>query len=199
MAHTLADLRVVELATTDAGAFCGLQMVGLGADVVKVEVLPNGDPTRQSGLIPTPGGTTVSPRFVYLNGGKRGLAMDRGETARLERLLGGADVVIDDGLADELGVEPLLREARVAVRIRPFGGAFAIGSSLTTAAHGGWLATCGDPGSRAAPHAWAPSGARRRSHGLHWGVGRFTSASPGDGSSSRCGGGGCRCRELGIE
>src|SRR5215831_7619141 len=44
----LAGLKVIELAHVMAGPTCGLMLADMGADVIKVEKLPDGDDTRRS-------------------------------------------------------------------------------------------------------------------------------------------------------
>ncbi|HEX8968739.1 MAG TPA: CoA transferase [Chloroflexota bacterium] len=96
----LQDVRVVELGSSLAGAFCGKLLATFGAEVVKVEP-PAGDRIRSLGPFANdrPDDETSLP-FVYLNTGKLGvtLAPPRSSTTAREllyRLLDGADVVID--------------------------------------------------------------------------------------------------------
>ena len=50
MTGPLSGVRVIELAHIMAGPVCGLMLSDMGADVIKVERLPQGDGTR--GFIP---------------------------------------------------------------------------------------------------------------------------------------------------
>ena len=50
MTGPLSGVRVIELAHIMAGPVCGLMLSDMGADVIKIERLPQGDGTR--GFIP---------------------------------------------------------------------------------------------------------------------------------------------------
>jgi crotonobetainyl-CoA:carnitine CoA-transferase CaiB-like acyl-CoA transferase len=82
-------------------------LADMGADVVKVERLPNGDGTR-SFVPPTVGGESAA--FMMLNRGKRGIALDLRKAEGLEvvrRLLADADVVIENfrvGTMERMGL-----------------------------------------------------------------------------------------------
>ena len=90
-----------------AGPVCGLMLGDMGADVVKVERLPDGDGSRA--FLP-PDVRGESAAFMMLNRGKRGLALDlRAEEGRslVRRLVASADVIIENfrpGTADRLGI-----------------------------------------------------------------------------------------------
>jgi len=93
----LAGLRVLELAD-DKGVYCGKLLADMGADVVKVEP-PGGDATR---LIAPFWGDRPDPDrglfFLYMNTGKRGVALDLAvpaDRARLRTLAARADLVIE--------------------------------------------------------------------------------------------------------
>ncbi|HEX9581651.1 MAG TPA: CoA transferase [Gemmatimonadales bacterium] len=113
----LAELRVVELAHIMAGPVCGRMLADLGADVVKVERLPEGDTSRS--FVP-PALDGQSAAFMMLNRNKRGIAVDLKAPEGLEiarRLLARADVVIENyraGTMDRLGLgyETLRRDNR---------------------------------------------------------------------------------------
>jgi crotonobetainyl-CoA:carnitine CoA-transferase CaiB-like acyl-CoA transferase len=102
-------VRIVEYATMVSGPYCGKLFADMGADVVKVEEPPSGDPARQRG--PFPDGTPHPERsglFLYLNTSKRGVALDLGREDGREafrRLARSADVLIDNHAPDRL--EPL--------------------------------------------------------------------------------------------
>mgnify|MGYP003324264085 CR=1 FL=1 len=106
-AGPLRDVTVIELAHIMAGPVCGRMLADMGADVVKVERVPNGDPSRS--FIP-PEIDGESAAFMMLNRNKRGIAVDikRPEGVTLvRRLIRGADVVIENyrtGTLDQLGV-----------------------------------------------------------------------------------------------
>jgi crotonobetainyl-CoA:carnitine CoA-transferase CaiB-like acyl-CoA transferase len=102
----LAGLKVIELAHVMAGPTCGLMLADLGADVVKVEKVPDGDDTRRMAP-PAIGGEAAA--YLMMNRNKRGIAVD---FKRVEgqgvgrRLLSTADVVIENfrkGTMERLG------------------------------------------------------------------------------------------------
>ena len=72
MSGLLAGVRVLELSQLIAAPLCGLQLLDLGAEVVKVES-PGGDETR-SWTPPVRG--DVSTYYLGINRGKRSVALD---------------------------------------------------------------------------------------------------------------------------
>jgi crotonobetainyl-CoA:carnitine CoA-transferase CaiB-like acyl-CoA transferase len=106
----LQGLRVVELGSSLAGAFCGKLLAAVGAEVVKVEP-PDGDSTRRLG--PFAGDRADlegSLIYLYLNTGKLGLTLAPGSPTGLgllRRLVANSDVVLDGlgrGQLDTLGL-----------------------------------------------------------------------------------------------
>ncbi len=103
----LSELRVIELAHIMAGPVCGRMLADLGADVIKVEKPPDGDPSR-SFLPPDIDGESAA--FMMLNRNKRGIAVDLKTDLGPEivrRLLRRADVVIEnyrEGTMERLGL-----------------------------------------------------------------------------------------------
>ena len=103
----LSGTRVIELAHIMAGPVCGLMLGDMGADVVKVERLPDGDGSRA--FLP-PDVRGESAAFMMLNRGKRGLALDlRAEEGRslVRRLVSSADVIIENfraGTMERMGL-----------------------------------------------------------------------------------------------
>jgi crotonobetainyl-CoA:carnitine CoA-transferase CaiB-like acyl-CoA transferase len=104
-------IKVVEYATMVSGPYCGKLFADMGADVVKVEEPPSGDPARRRG--PFPGDQPHPERsglFAYLNTSKRGVALDLDRPRGLEafrRLVAWADVLIDNhppGRLESLGL-----------------------------------------------------------------------------------------------
>jgi crotonobetainyl-CoA:carnitine CoA-transferase CaiB-like acyl-CoA transferase len=98
----LAGLCVLEFTQNIMGPSAGLVLADLGADVVKVEPAPGGDPTRRlSGF--------AAGFFGYFNRNKRSLAVDLKQPqglALVHRLAARADVVIENyapGTMDRLG------------------------------------------------------------------------------------------------
>ena len=70
-------IKVVELGGMVSGPYCGKLLADMGADVVKVEEPPDGDPARRRG--PFPNDTPHPERsglFLNLNTSKRGIALD---------------------------------------------------------------------------------------------------------------------------
>jgi len=121
--------RVLELAEGAAASFSARIFARMGADVVKVERSPSGDPLRDA----TPqfhAETAKSPAavaFHFLNAGKKSVALDlEAERARsdLDRLFEWADVVVIDEVFAGIGVVQEAVEAaeRVVVTyVTPFG------------------------------------------------------------------------------
>ncbi len=97
-AGPLSGIKVLDLGTVIAGAYCNAILANLGAEVVKVE-LAEGDPWRDRGI-----------GFTAYNRGKRGLVVDLKQPAGREVFLDLArksDVVLDNyrlGVRDRLGI-----------------------------------------------------------------------------------------------
>lgn len=75
--QALAGLRVLEVADLISGPYCGKLLASLGAEVIKAEAPPAGDPTRRRG--PFPGDIPHPERsgtFLYLNTGKQGITLN---------------------------------------------------------------------------------------------------------------------------
>ena len=120
MGSSLLDgIRVVDLTHVMAGPTCTQLLSDLGAEVIKVERLPEGDDSRRS-VPPTfkgPQGAEESAAFCIMNRGKRGLALDlktEGGKRVLGRLLDRADVLVENyraGTLERLGFGwPQVRE-----------------------------------------------------------------------------------------
>jgi len=110
----LNTVRVLELAESVVGEYCGKLLADFGAQVIKLERPGTGSPTRRLGPLATrsdaePGqkGATQaddtrlerSGLFAYLNSGKQSITVDLEDAPgrqTLEQLLGVVDVVIDD-------------------------------------------------------------------------------------------------------
>ena len=103
----LQGLTVIELAHIMAGPVCGRMLADMGADVIKVERVPDGDAAR--GFAP-PLIDGESAAFMMMNRNKRGIAVNlKAEAGRdiVERLLSDADVVIENyrkGTMERLGL-----------------------------------------------------------------------------------------------
>ncbi|MGE5241028.1 MAG: CaiB/BaiF CoA transferase family protein [Bacteroidota bacterium] len=92
----LAGVKVIELAHIMAGPVCGLMLADMGADVIKVEKVPDGDDTRRM-VPPTVDGESAA--FMILNRNKRGVSINLKSAAGkavLEKLLATADVLIEN-------------------------------------------------------------------------------------------------------
>ena len=94
----LAGIKVIELAHVMAGPTCGRMLADMGADVIKVERVPDGDDSRRDTIA---SGTDEgdSHAFMMMNRNKRGIAVNlktQGGKTVLERLLSDADVVIEN-------------------------------------------------------------------------------------------------------
>ena len=102
----LAGLKVVDLTHVMAGPTCTLMLADMGADVIKVEKVPNGDDTRQT--VPPKIGEE-SAAFLMMNRNKRGIAVElktEGGAAVLRRLVRTADVLVENfapGVLERLG------------------------------------------------------------------------------------------------
>lgn len=103
----LCGIRVLELAQIMAGPTCGMMLADMGADVIKVEKIPEGDDSRG---YREPRVNGVSAPFLVLNRNKRGLALDLKNPAGVEvlkRLVSQADVLTENyrkGTMEKLGV-----------------------------------------------------------------------------------------------
>lgn len=113
----LSGFKVLELAESVSGEYCGKLLSDFGADVIKLEQPGRGSPTR--GLGPFgPGGAERerSGLFAYLNTNKSSLALDLSTVPgaeTLNRLLDRVDVVIDDhpaGWLKQRGLDPATLE-----------------------------------------------------------------------------------------
>lgn len=124
----LRGYRVLELAESVSGEYCGKLLADFGVEVIKVETPGAGSPVRGLGPFAADGSSGL---FAYLNAGKRSVALDLANDAEreaLERLLQTADVLVDDhppGWLEEAGLAPEeLRRRRpelVTCSITPYG------------------------------------------------------------------------------
>ncbi|MDB5987568.1 MAG: CoA transferase [Nevskia sp.] len=117
--NSIANLRVLELSGSVAGAYCTKLFAGLGAQVDR---------------LPQPGATDfpLTPEdHLWFNAGKRDLAIAAGDPDTrqiLERLIAASDIVVDDwglGALAGFGLDPATLQARwpqlVYCQITPFG------------------------------------------------------------------------------
>jgi formyl-CoA transferase/CoA:oxalate CoA-transferase len=103
----LAGVRVVDLTRHMSGPYASLVLGDFGADVIKLESAPHGDPSRQTGTNFIAGESTM---FLTWNRNKRSICVDLRSEAGLDvarRLVDGADVLMENyrpGVADEIGL-----------------------------------------------------------------------------------------------
>jgi formyl-CoA transferase len=104
MAGALAGVRVVELTSYISGPYAGMLLADFGAEVVKIEQPPDGDPFRAWGQ------TGDNPFFASVNRNKKSVVLDLKSAdglAQARALIGGADVLIENfrtGALDRLGL-----------------------------------------------------------------------------------------------
>lgn len=107
----LRGLRILELAETVAGEYCGKLLADFGAEIIKLEKPGSGSPTRR--LSPFKqisdkegsGGPEHSALFAYLNTGKHSVELELTTATgknTLSTLLENVDAVIDDHNAEWL-------------------------------------------------------------------------------------------------
>ena len=101
----LAGMKVIDLTHVMAGPTCTLMLADMGAEVIKIEKVPQGDDTRYTP--PSIGDETAA--FLMMNRNKRGMALDLkkpGGAKVLRRLLETADVLVENfapGVMERLG------------------------------------------------------------------------------------------------
>ena len=148
------NARVLDLSRVLAGPIAGMILGDLGADVIKVERPGAGDETRGYG--PPFDERGESAYFLSINRNKKSVALDfsrAGDRGVLERLIGGADVVIENFLPGQLEKLGVNGDALIAVNpqliwcsITGFGGASdRPGYDFVTQAESGWMSITGDP------------------------------------------------------
>jgi formyl-CoA transferase len=108
MARPLDGIRVLDLSKVLAGPLCAQYLGDLGAEVIKVEALGQGDETRGWPPFPAPGLGTV---FLSANRNKRSIAIDmKSEKGRalVHEMARSADVAIESfgtGVAERLAID----------------------------------------------------------------------------------------------
>ena len=101
----LEGIRVVDLSRIISGPFCSMFLADMGAEVIKIEDVDDGDPVRAQGIRKN----GVSLYFASFNRNKRSLTLDlRSREGKdvLRKLIATADVVLDNfrpGVMDKIG------------------------------------------------------------------------------------------------
>jgi len=111
----LAGLKVIDLTHVMAGPTCTLMLADMGADVIKVEKVPDGDDSRH--MLPPKIGDEAAA-FMMMNRNKRGIVIDlKTESGKkiLRRLIASADVLVENFAPDAMarlgfGYEALRQE-----------------------------------------------------------------------------------------
>jgi crotonobetainyl-CoA:carnitine CoA-transferase CaiB-like acyl-CoA transferase len=104
----LTGIRVLDLSKVLAGPLCAQYLGDLGADIIKVETVGQGDETRGWPPFPAPGLGTV---FLSANRNKRSIAVDmKTDKGReiVHALARSADIAIESfgtGVAERLGID----------------------------------------------------------------------------------------------
>lgn len=105
--HVLEGYRVLDFTQAVAGPTCTLMLAEMGAEVVKVELAPAGDPTRGFGVVKD----GRSGYFVQHNRGKKGICVDAKNPDGFEiikRLIPQMDVLVENfapGVIGRLGLD----------------------------------------------------------------------------------------------
>jgi crotonobetainyl-CoA:carnitine CoA-transferase CaiB-like acyl-CoA transferase len=141
----LTGIRIVELAESVAGEYCGKLLADFGAEVIKIERPDHGSPTRaMAPIIGDDGGPERSALFAYLNTNKRSVVLDVSCAAGVEKLhdiIATADAVIDDHIPPWAEI-PRRHPAVVFCSITPYGTAappeFQNANSLNVFHSSGW-------------------------------------------------------------
>lgn len=151
----LAGLRVLDLSELLPGPFMTQSLVELGADVVKVERPPHGDPLRRA----------APALFTAVNRGKRSLHVDLKAQAGVDAvmaLVAGADVMVESfrpGVLARLGLDwPLLHKRNARLVLASLSGYGPRGARAQWPGHDlNYLATAGVVGMAMKDGASAPS------------------------------------------
>lgn len=102
----LSGIRVVDLSRILSGPFCSMFLADMGAEVIKIEDVAEGDPVRKQGVIRN----GYSLYFASFNRNKRSLTLDLRSAegkAILRKLIATADVVLDNyrpGVMEKMGL-----------------------------------------------------------------------------------------------
>jgi crotonobetainyl-CoA:carnitine CoA-transferase CaiB-like acyl-CoA transferase len=123
----LAGLRVIDLTRILSGPFCSMFLADMGAEVIKIEDVDDGDPIRRQGEMRN----GFSLYFASYNRNKKSVALNLRHPegmAALHRLIATADVVLNNyrpGVMDRMGLSRAalerLRPGIVSAHITGFG------------------------------------------------------------------------------
>ena len=157
----LGDIKVLEISEGVAGPHCGRYLSALGAEVVKIEMPPNGDWARNaSPFLSGPNEVETGSLFAYNNPGKKSVLLDW-KTAEglsfLDNIVGRFDVLIEDwdlNTREAIGIDKdrftSINDRLLDISITPFGleGPYSRWSSspIIQLALGGYLYLTGSPG-----------------------------------------------------
>ena len=103
----LSDITIIDLTTAVSGPYCTMMMGDLGAEVIKIEQVKEGDILRRT----TPHIQEATPVFAAYNRNKKSVVLDirSPEGVKLiKKLLKNADVLIDSyqpGTMKEMGLD----------------------------------------------------------------------------------------------
>ena len=130
--RALSGLTVLDLSENISGPYCARLLCDCGADVIKIERPPHGDPSRQSG--PFPGDEPdpeASGLFLLLNTGKKSITLNLQSQAGqrvFNKLVEKADVLVESfrpGTMANLGLDydtlSTINPSLVMASITPFG------------------------------------------------------------------------------
>ena len=102
----LSGIRVVDLSRILSGPFCSMFLADMGAEVIKIEDVDDGDPVRKQGAL----SNGFSLYFASFNRNKKSLTLDLRSAegmAILHKLIATADVVLDNfrpGIMEAMGL-----------------------------------------------------------------------------------------------
>jgi len=170
----LQGIRVVDFTQYLAGPTVTRLMAEMGADVVKVEQAPGGDPAR---LLPLRIGER-SLYYIQQNRGKKSVCIDFAKpeaTALLSELAAGADVVVENygpGVLEKRGLDyaslarrnPRLVMASISAFGRTGPLSHKVGFDLIAQAFSGLMSMTGDP---EGPPSWVGLGIADVQSGVH--------------------------------
>ena len=109
----LTGTRVIDLSRILSGPFCSMFLADMGAEVIKIEDVQEGDPVRRQGVLRN----GYSLYFATFNRNKRSLTLDLRSVegkAILRKLIATADVVLDNfrpGVMEKMGLSRAELEA----------------------------------------------------------------------------------------